>query len=168
MVRSSIFAILLAASLALSQTDRFPAVQGENLLNQKITLPEAASGHAAVIVIGFSHSSNREVKAWSDRLQHDLPVYSIAVLEEAPRLVRGMAVHGMKSGVPQDQRGHFIVVYRDERELKAVAGVDAPNDAYVLLLDKDGAIRWRTHGAVTDAAVEELKSHAAPLAPDHG
>jgi hypothetical protein len=29
----------------------------------------------------------------------------------------------------------------------------------VLLLDKDGAIQWRFHGAVTDGAVEELKAH---------
>lgn len=79
-----------------------------------------------------------------------------------------MAVHGMKSGVPEDQRGRFIVVYRDEKELKAAAGFEQANDAYVLLLDKDGVIRWRTHGAVTDAAAEELKARASPLAPDHG
>ncbi len=94
------------------------------------------------------------------RLEHEFPRYSIAVLEDAPRLVRGMAVHGMKGGAPEDQRDHFIVVYHNEKELKQAAGFDAPNDAYVPLLDKDGAIRWSFHGPVTDAEADEVKSQA--------
>ena len=112
------------------------------------------------MVIGFTHSSQNQTKAWAARLQHEFPTYSIAVLEDAPRLVRGMAVHGMKGGVPEDQRDHFVVIYHNEKELKQAAGFDAPDDAYVLLLDKDGAIRWSFHGPVTDAAVGELKSQA--------
>jgi hypothetical protein len=61
-----------------------------------MALPDAAAGHPAVVVIGFTHSSQNQTKAWAARLQHEFPTYSIAVLENAPRLVRGMAVHGMK------------------------------------------------------------------------
>jgi hypothetical protein len=136
-------------------------VEGENLLGQKTALPDAAAGHPAVIVIGFTHASQNQTKAWAARLQHEFAVYTIAVLEDAPRLVRGMAVHGMKGGVPEDQRGHFVVIYHNEKELKQAAGFDGPNDAYVLLLDKDGAIRGRFHGPVTDAAMEQLRSQAA-------
>jgi len=72
-----------------------------------------------------------------------------------------MAVHGMKGGVPEEQRDHFVVIYHNEKELKQAAGFHRPDDAYVLLLDKDGAIQWRFHGAVTDAAFEELKSYTS-------
>jgi hypothetical protein len=153
--------LLLISGLVCLHAEQFPRIEGENLLGQKMALPDAAAGHLAVVVIGFTHSSQNQTKAWAARLQHEFPTYSIAVLEDAPRLVRGMAVHGMKGGVPEDQRDHFIVVYHNENELKQAAGFDAPNDAYVLLLDKDGAIRWSFHGPVTDAAVDELKSHAA-------
>jgi len=153
-----VLAMLFVAGLYAEQ---FPRVEGENLLGQKTALPDAAAGHAAVIVIGFTHASQNQTKAWTARLQHELPIYSIAVLEDAPRLVRGMAVHGMKGGVPEDQRDHFVVLYHNEKELKQAAGFDQPNDAYVLLLDKDGAIQWRFHGPVTDPATEELKSQAS-------
>ena len=137
--------LLLIGGLVCLHAEQFPRIEGQNLLGQKMALPDAAAGHPAVVVIGFTHGSQKQTKAWAARLQHEFPTYSIAVLEDAPRLVR-------------DQRDHFIVVYHNEKELKQAAGFDRPDDAYVLLLDKDGAIRWRFHGPVTDAAVDELKS----------
>lgn len=153
--------LLLMAGFVALQAEQLPHVDGENLLGLKTVLPDAVAGHPAVIVIGFTHASQSQSKAWVARLQHQLPVYTIAVLEDAPRLVRGMAVHGMKSGVPEDQRDRFIVIYHNEKELQQAAGFDAQDDAYVLLLDKDGGIRWRFHGPVTDTAIEQLKSQAA-------
>lgn len=153
--------MLLAGGLAVLHAEQFPRTEGENLSGQKMTLPDAAAGHPAVVVIGFTHNSQNQTKAWAGRLQHEMPTYSIAVLEDAPRLVRGMAVHGMKGGVPEDQRDHFLVIYHNEKELKQAAGFDRPDDAYVLLLDQDGTIQWRFHGPVTDGAVEELKAHTS-------
>ena len=155
--------ILLAGGWICLQAEQFPRVEGENLLGKKIALPDATTGHAAVIVIGFTHGSQNQTKAWTASLQQELPIYSIAVLEDAPRMVRGMAVHGMKGAVPEDQRDHFVVIYHNEKELKQAAAFEHPDEAYVLLLDKDGAIRWRFHGPVTDAALQELESQASGL-----
>ena len=155
--------MLLASGLSYAHAEQFPQMEGENLLGKKVTLPDATNGHAAVIVIGFTHGSQNQTKAWTASVQQELPVYSIAVLEDAPRLVRGMAVRGMKGGVPEDKRDRFIVVYSNEKELKQAAGFDRPDEAYVLLLDKDGAIHWRFHGPVTDAALQELESQAAAI-----
>jgi ATP10 protein len=157
--------VLLAGGLVCLRAEQFPPIEGKNLLDQKTALPDAAAGRTAVIVIGFTHASQKQVKPWTTRLQHEFPTYSVAVLEDAPRLVRGMAVHGMKGGTPEDQRSQFIVIYHNEKELKQAAGFEVPDDAYVLLLDKDGAIRWRFHGPVTDTAVQELKSQALDV--DH-
>ena len=83
-------------------------------------------------------------------------IYSIAVLQDVPKLVRGMAVHGIKSGVPPEQQGRFLLVYHNEAELKQAAGFATPDDAYLLVLEPGGAIRWRFHGPVTDSAIEQL------------
>jgi hypothetical protein len=83
-------------------------------------------------------------------------VYSIAVLEDAPRLVRGMAVHGIKSGVPARQHDHFVIVYHGESDLKRVTRFLRSEEAYILLLDAKGEIQWRSHGPVSDAAFKEL------------
>jgi hypothetical protein len=160
LMRTCVLMMLLAGSFVSLDGERFPRIEGENLLGQNVALPDATVGHPTVMVIGFTHASQNQTKAWTARLPDELPTYTIAVLEDAPRLVRGTAVHGMKGGVPENQRDHFVIIYHNEKELKQAAGFDAPDDAYVMLLDKDGAIRRRFHGPVTDAALEQLGSQA--------
>jgi ATP synthase subunit 10 len=154
-----IFVCLASAICA----EKLPQITGENLMGKKIALPEAAAGHRAILVIGFSHASQSQTKAWADRLDREFPdpamvtVYPVAVLEAVPRLVRGMASHGIKSGTPKEQRDRFLLVYHQEAELKMAAGYSAPDDAYIILLDGSGAIRWRFHGPAADSAVVELQ-----------
>lgn len=138
-----------------------PTIQGETLSGQKVSLPAAAKG-PALLIMGFTHASQTQTKAWCARARDQFPTWSIAVLEDVPRLVRGMAVHGIKGGTPKDQYDHFVLVYHGEKELKAAAGIDKPDDAYLLVIDGTGAIRWRYHGPVTDAAVDELHKQFAP------
>ncbi len=152
--------ILLAMTLALAG-QQLPAIEGQSLTDQKVKLPD---GHATALVIGFTHGSQTQTKAWAQRIGGAFPVYSIAVLEDVPKLVRGMASHGIKSGVPENQRGRFLLVYHNEKELKQAAGFSTPDDAYVLVVDKSGGIPWKYHGAVSEAAFDQLKAQMAQVA----
>lgn len=149
--------------------EQLPKIAGENLLGKPVELPAAAAGHIAILILGFTHASQSQTKAWSQRLAQEFPdsapvtTYSLAVLEDVPRLVRGMAVHGISSGVPKEQRDRFLLVYRDEAELKQIAGFDRPDDAYLLLLDRGGEVRWRFHGALSDSADRELAAQIQKL-----
>lgn len=145
---------LFAASLCAQQ---FPTIEGQNLNGGKVKLPD---GKAAVLVMGFTHASQSQTKAWNQRIGTQFPSYSIAVLEDVPRLVRGMVTHGIKSGTPPERRDRFLLVYHGEKELKEAAGFSTPDDAYVLLMDALGAIRWKFHGPVTDQAFDQLKTQA--------
>lgn len=143
--------------------DPFPTVDGENLLGAKVVLPDAFKGHPTVLVMGFTHGSQAETKDWSKRLVPAWDYYSVAVLEDVPRLVRGMAVAGIKSGVAENQRARFLLVFRGEKELKAAVGFERPDDAYIALLDGAGTIRWRFHGAYNPSSLEQLKNQLAEL-----
>ncbi|MGH9436450.1 MAG: hypothetical protein ACRD22_00800 [Terriglobia bacterium] len=83
-------------------------------------------------------------------------VYSIAVLEDAPRFVQGMIVRRMKHGVPAQEHKSFLVVYHGEKELKQITGFNDSGQAYILVLDPKGEIEWRHHGPPTNAAFNEL------------
>ena len=158
--------LTLFVCLTSACAETLPQIEGENLMGRKIVLPEAAGGRRAILVIGFSHASQGQTKAWADRLDREFPnrqmvtVYPVAVLEAVPRLIRGMVSHGIKSDTPKEQRDRFLLVYQKEAELKMAAGFTAPDDAYILLLDASGAIRWRFHGPVTDSADAELQKEA--------
>ncbi|HEY2019277.1 MAG TPA: hypothetical protein VGH38_37475 [Bryobacteraceae bacterium] len=157
---------LVCAGLAAQTLPKIPA---ENLAGEKVELPTIAAGKAAILVVGFTHASQSQTKAWSARLAQEFPeqsgvaVYSLAVLEDVPKLVRGMAVHGIKSGVPNAQRQRFLLVYHNEAELKRAAAFDRPDDAYLLLLDPAGAVRWSFHGAVSDSAIAEVQKQVHAL-----
>lgn len=149
--------------------DSLPRIEGENLAGKAVVLPDAASGRVAILVAGFSHASQNQTKAWSDRLDHEftdpakVTVYPVAVLEAVPRLVRGMAVHGIKSGAPKEERERFLLVFHKSAELKQAAGFERPDDAYLILVDATGAVRWRFHGSLTDSALMQLEAQVQSI-----
>jgi hypothetical protein len=145
--------------------DVLPHIDGDTLTGKHLALPDAAKGHPALLVIGFTHGSRTQTKAWADRAQHELgdrlAVWSVVVLQDAPKLVRGMAVHGVKSGTPPERRDNTLLIYHYEKELKLAVGFDRPDDAYLLLLDAGGDVKWKFHGAVTDTAIKEVRDLTA-------
>ncbi len=150
----------LLLSLVPAWSDQLPKTDSESLAGQQVILPDSIRGHASVVIVGFSKSSQDAVKEWDTRARKQLgagfDVYQVAVLEDAPAFVRGMIKHAMKGSTPVDRQGHFLVVVKGEAELKKAAAFAEANDPYVLLLDGSGEIRWRAHGAVTDSALREL------------
>lgn len=159
------FLLLITAVLCAQE---LPRIEARNLLGQAVNLPEASAGRPAILVIGFSHASQNQTKPWDQRLEHEfdaakVAVYPIAVLQAVPRLVRGMVVHGIKGGTPEDERGRYLLVYHHEDELKQAAGFQQPDDAYLLLLDPAGNVHWRFHGPVSDGAVIQLKTEVQDI-----
>jgi hypothetical protein len=127
-VAAAAFFLAILPAARVSSAEEMPRITGQTLTNKQVDFPSACAGSTCIIVIGFSHGARSQVKGWTDRANTDfrndpnVVVYSMAVLEDAPRLVRGMAVHGMKSDVPEGERNHIVVVYQGEAALKRVAG----------------------------------------------
>ncbi len=126
-------------------------------------MPAAVQGHPVLLVIGFTHGSGPHCTDWAKRLETEfkdnqaLEQFSIVFLEDAPRLVRGMAKSGIKGGVPKEQYDHYLIVTEHEKEVKDAVHFQAADDAYLALLGNDGAVRWTFHGPVGDAPVGQLR-----------
>ena len=154
-------------AIAPAWSEQLPKIEGETLAGQQLVLPDSLKGHAAVVVVGFSKSSQSQVKEWDARARKQLGdgigVYQVAVLEDAPSFVRGMIKHAMRGSTPAGRQGHFVVVVKGEADLKKAADFSAADEAYVFLLDGGGEIRWRTHGAVSDASLKKLSDKVQGL-----
>jgi predicted transcriptional regulator len=66
-------------------------------------------------------------------------------------------------------QAHFMPVFSGESEWKKVARFANADDAYVLVVDGEGKVRWQTSGKVTEAGlialkdqVETVRKSAAP------
>lgn len=165
-LRSAIFLLLLAPAVAQS----VPHTEAETLSDKKIVLPDDFAGHPAVLNIGFSRSGGDSSRRWGKQLAQDLAgeknlrIYSIAELQDAPKMVRGMIKHGMRSGVPKSEQDFFVVLYQDEDAWKKLADFSDTNDAYILLADSSGKVVWRTHGKSPDPqSIRNLQAEIAKL-----
>ncbi|HWY70757.1 MAG TPA: hypothetical protein VNX88_18965 [Terriglobales bacterium] len=167
LVRPAIAVWLMALCL---QAQSIPHTEAETLAGKKIVLPDAFAGHPAILVIGFSRSGGDSAGRWSKQLRQDLaenknvPIFSVAELQDAPKLARGLIRHGMRGGVPQNAHDSFVLLYQDEDVWKKLAEFSDTNDAYVLLVDSAATIRWRGHGKSPDEqTVSALKKEIAEL-----
>jgi hypothetical protein len=150
---------------------RVPAAHGTTLAGNAVALPDALKGKVGVLVVGFSKASQTEVAGWGRRLAADyeqsagVVYFEAPMLAGAPKMLRGMIVHQMKSTVPEAERPHFLPLMEDEARWRAVAHYAKADDAYVLLVDGEGNVRWQTEGDVTDAAYGNLKQALDGLSP---
>ena len=157
--------ILLVASSLSAQV--IPHTEAETLSGKKIVWPDAASGHPAVFIVGFSRAGGDSSGRWGKQLRQEfsnVQIYSVAELQDAPKMVRGMIRHSMRGNIPQNEQDTFVVLYQDEDVWKKLADFSDPNDAYMLLVDSMGRIRWRTHGKVPDQrAVNALRNEIGKI-----
>ena len=169
LVRLHLAYLLLTVASVLAQSQTFPIITGESLAGQKVTLPDAAHGHIAVLILGFTKASKTPTSAWAKRLAQDFgttpafQLYQLPVLEGVPRLIRGMVISGMKKGVPENMRNRFVPVLNGEAELKKLVSYNEPDDAYLILLDRDGGIARQIHGQLSATAYASLDSEIKSL-----
>jgi len=158
-----LLSLLFLVSLACAQTQPMPRVTGESFAGQKVVLPDAAKGHVAVLVFGFTKASKEPTRAWGEKIlaefgnQPGFELYQLPVLEDVPRLVRGMVISGIKKGVPEKLRDHFVPILQGESELKKLVGYKEPDDAYLVILDPSGQIVQQVHGPFGEAAYAQLQ-----------
>lgn len=126
-------------------------------------MPGAVHGHPAVLVVCFTHASGRHCTEATKQLEDDfknnteLEIYSVIFLEDAPRLVRGMAKSGIKGSVPKEDYDRYLTVTEHEKDVKAAVHFQDPDEAYLAVLGPEGTVRWTSHGPLTDQTVGKLR-----------
>jgi hypothetical protein len=168
MLVSSLSRFLVCLTLlALSMTQvaaQMPRIEGENLAGQKVLLPDAAAGKVAVLIFGFTKSSKVPTKAWANKLdadfgtRPDFTLYQLPVLEDVPRFLRGTVISGIKKGVPENKREHFVPILQAAAELKKFVHYHEPDDAYLVVLGRTGEILSQIHGSPEDAKYALLRA----------
>jgi len=154
---------LAAEAGRLNIGETMPAVAGETLSGQKLELPAADTGRTRVLVFSFAKAASADSKQWNERFDKDLgpagPIarYRLIFLESVPRLFRGMAVSGIRSGLPHAVSDKTLLVYKDEDAWKTRLAVSNDKHSYVVVLGPDGRVRWLSTGAFNQTGYAELQ-----------
>jgi hypothetical protein len=172
-VRLASLTFLLLASISTAAQSAvempMPKVEGESLAGHHIVLPDAASGKVAVLIFGFTKASKGPTAAWAKKISTDFAsqlafvLYQLPVLEDVPRFVRGMVISGIRKGVPEETRDHFVPILNGEADLKKLVSYKEQDDAYLVVLNREGKIVTQMHGPVADAGYAPLKTQLESL-----
>jgi len=138
-----------SAASSLKPGDALPQLAGQSLTGKPVDLPAGMGNGQVVLIVSFSHAAGRDSQNWGEHLLKDHPqlgIYNAIFLESAPKLVRPMAVAGMKSGMPPLIQDRAVVLYRDESLWKQRLEVKDDSWARVILIDPGGRIRWISSG----------------------
>ncbi len=139
-----------------------PPVEGESLSGAVVKLPEAARGQVALLVFGFSQDSAKPSRQFAERFQQEIGAagvaYQLPVIEAAPRLVRGLIRSGMRKETPKEAQGRMIPLVKDEATWRARLGIGKDKEAGValVLLDRQGQVRFRANGVFSDLLLRQL------------
>ena len=166
----ALFALISISAFAQTSAGMpLPKIEGDSFSGQHIVLPDAASGKVAVLIFGFTKASKTPTAAWAKKLSADFArqpffaLYQLPVLEDVPRLVRGMVISSIRKGVPEETRDHFVPILNGEADLKKLVSYKEQDDAYLVVLNRDGKIVAQLHGTATDASYAPLKAHVVLL-----
>lgn len=161
--------LALASPGTAQEIANLPKIEGESFAGHHVVFPEAAAGKIAILVFGFSKASKGPTGDWAGRISKDfksdsaLVLYQLPVLEDVPRLIRGMVTSGIRKGVPEADRDRFVPILNGEAELKKLVSYKDPDDAYLVVLNRSGKIVEQVHGPFTEAAYSQLRSQLQPL-----
>jgi hypothetical protein len=163
--------ILMASALVspLITGKPLPQLKGEFLTGREAQLPDAASGRVALLALGFTYNSRFPVEAWVGRFRKDfgdnpqVTFYEIPMIGGMARLGKWFIDSGMRKGTPRKDQENVITVYGGTDSWKQRVGYGKPDSAYLVLLDKRGAVRWRNSGEFDGKTYRDLYAQVSAL-----
>jgi hypothetical protein len=167
-------AIIRAGSTreSLRVGDPFPELKGHTLTGRMAVLPQGSSGQVALVAIGFTYKSRFPVEAWAEWYRTtigpstDVTFFEVPMIGGLATLGRWFIDRGMRNGTPAELRDHVITVYGGTGEWKQRLSYSPAHedDAYLVVVDREGVVRWLHHGGFDTSWSDELKALLASLA----
>lgn len=149
---------------------RFPEVTGSNLLRRKVTLPDDLQGELNILFIAFYQWHQALVDSWvpmARQLEQTFPgvqFYEIPVIQKMNVISKTFINEGMRAGIPnQTTREKTITLYIDKEAFRRALDIPHEETIWVLVLDRQGNVLWRTEGAYDqekgDGLLKEVQEH---------
>jgi hypothetical protein len=141
----------LSSALPMLAQAKLPATETKSLSGKQVQVPVA--NHLTLLVTGFTKASSDADGAWWKKAaplckqNPQLACFQVAVLEDAPRLIRPMIVGGMRHGMTAEQQETFLTSFENEKAWKQALSYSAADNAYIALVDSSGAILWVQNGS---------------------
>ncbi|MFY8298872.1 hypothetical protein AAEU28_08905 [Pseudoalteromonas sp. SS15] len=159
-----VFALLTGCAAQYPNQDvtgkAFPSVSGGSLEKERINLPDFVKGEVALFLVGYKQDSQFDIDRWLiglDMKGADIKAYELPTIAGMfPRMFSTQIDEGMRRGIPKELWGGVITIYEDGEKIQAFTGNENPNNARVMLLDKNGKIIYFYDRGFSVSALNEV------------
>ncbi|MFX1367496.1 MAG: hypothetical protein ACFFAY_02730 [Promethearchaeota archaeon] len=142
---------------------QFPSVVGNDLLKNRVTLPEDLSSRLNVLIVAFQRWHQGLVDSWVPFLNHlveqnsDFDYYELPTIRKMNWLSRTIIDNGMRAGIPsRDTRRRTITLYIDKESFKSALRIPDESDIRLFLVTNEGEILWIESGPLSAERAESL------------
>jgi len=142
---------------------QFPNVSGNDLLRNKVSLPDDLSSRLNILIVAFQQWHQGLVNSWVPFLNQmveqnpELDYYELPTIRKMNWLSRSIIDNGMRAGIPShDTRRRTITLYIDKEPFKKELKIPDESDIHLFLVLKDGEILWSESGAISEEKSESL------------
>ena len=144
--------------------DPLPELKGQTLTGRTAVLPQASAGKVTLVAMGFTYKSRFPVEAWADwyRTTSDpktnITFFEVPMIGGLATLGRWFIDRGMRNGTPAELHDQVITVYQRTGDWKKRLSysADHKDDAYLIVVDQAGVVRWLHHGGFDTSRSDEL------------
>ena len=158
--------LLTGCSATLPNQDvlgqQFPSVSGQSLEENTVNIPGDFNEEFTLLLIGYKQNSQFDIDRWLiglDMTETQVSAYEIPTIKGLfPKMLSTMIDNGMRAGIPKSLWKGVVTVYDDGATVQEFTGNENPNNARVVLLDKDGVVRYFYDEGFSVAALNDLRS----------
>ena len=149
--------------------ETFPSVRGESLKGNAVELPGDVLGKPSVLMVGYVQDTQFDLDRWTLGLVQAGAKVKILEVPAIPAgfpstFLRSTIDNGMRAGIPSEDWGGVITLYgSDAAKVAKFTGTENPRNGRMLLLDKEGVVRWFWDQGYSAKRVLELIKEAKSL-----
>ena len=141
----------------------FPSISGQTLEKNTMNMPGDFEEDFTLLLIGYKQNSQFDIDRWLiglDMTKTEISAYELPTIQGLfPRMFSTMIDNGMRAGIPKQLWKGVVTIYEDGDKVQAFTGNENPNNARVVLLDKNGLILYFYDDGFSVAALNQLKSY---------
>ena len=134
---------------------------GESLEGNTVKMPQDFTGQETLLLFGYKQDSQFDIDRWLiglDMTQTNVAAYEIPTIQGMlPRMFSGFIDGGMRKGIPKQLWKGVVTVYADGDKIQRFTGNLNPNNARVMLLDKQGRIVYFYDRGFSVEALNEVR-----------
>jgi hypothetical protein len=142
--------------------DKMIEAIGQSLEGNPVIIPQDFAGQETLLLFGYKQDSQFDIDRWLiglDMTQTNVAAYEIPTIQGMlPRMFSGFIDSGMRKGIPKDLWKGVVTVYEDGDKVQRFTGNINPNNARVMLLNKQGRIIYFYDKGFSVEALNEVRA----------